>query len=393
MTSCWGPSMPINNRIADLTDEIAGWRHDFHAHPELQYDVQRTAARIAELLTSFGVDEVATGIGRTGVVGVIRGNRPGKVRGLRAEMDALPMTEATGLDYASITPGHMHACGHDGHSAMLLGAAKYLAESRDFAGTAVFIFQPAEEGGAGGRAMAEDGLFSRWPIEDVYALHNLPGVPLGQFVTRPNAIMASVDTFDILIEGRGGHAAWPHVVADTIVATGQIITALQTIVSRETNPLHAAVVSVTRIDAGTAYNVMPDTARLSGTLRALDAGVRDRNEQRLIEIAEGIALALNVKATVTVDRVCGVVINDPACTSIAAATAADIAGPDNVATDMDPLMGGDDFCYLLDHRPGSYVFVGNGDSAGLHTVTYDFNDQLIPIGVSYWVRLMQGAGV
>jgi len=384
--------MPINNRIADLTNEIAGWRHDFHAHPELQYDVHRTAARIAELLTSFGVDEVATGIGRTGVVGMIRGNRPGRMRGLRAEMDALPMTEATGLAYASTIPGHMHACGHDGHSAMLLGAAKYLAETRDFAGTAVLIFQPAEEGGAGGRAMAEDGLFTRWPVEDVYALHNLPGIPEGQFVTRPNAIMASADTFDILIEGKGGHAAWPHALADTIVATGQIITALQTIVSRETNPLHSAVVSVTRIEAGSTHNVMPDTARLSGTLRALDADVRDHNEQRFIEITQGIARALNVKATVTVDRVCGVVSNDPARTAIAAATAAEIIGKDNVRVDMDPLMGGDDFCYLLDHRPGSYVFVGNGDSAGLHTVTYDFNDRLIPIGVSYWVKLMQTAG-
>lgn len=384
--------MPINNRIADLTDEIAGWRHDFHAHPELQYDVYRTAARIAELLTSFGVDEVATGIGKTGVVGVIRGNRPGKMRGLRAEMDALPMTEATGLTYASTITGHMHACGHDGHSAMLLGAAKYLAETRDFSGTAVLIFQPAEEGGAGGRAMAEDGLFARWPVEDVYALHNLPGIPEGQFVTRPKAIMASADTFDILIEGKGGHAAWPHAVADTIVATGQIISALQTIVSRETNPLHAAVISVTRIEAGSAHNVMPDTARLSGTLRALDAGVRDHNEQRFIEITQGIARALNVKATVTIDRVCGVVSNDPARTAIAVATAAEIVGKDNVRVDLDPLMGGDDFCYLLDHRPGSYVFVGNGDSAGLHTVTYDFNDKLIPIGVSYWVKLMQAAG-
>ncbi len=383
--------MPVNNRIADLAGEIAGWRHDFHAHPEVLYEVHRTAARVAELLESFGVDDLATGVGRTGVVGVIHGNRPGKMIGLRAELDALPMTEATGLAHASQNEGRMHACGHDGHTAMLLGAAKYFAETRDFAGSVALIFQPAEEGGAGGRAMAEDGLFTRWPIEEVYALHNMPGVPLGHFATRPNAIMASADTFEIVIEGRGGHAAWPHATADVVVAAGQIITALQSIVSRETNPLLAAVVSITQMEAGSTHNVMPDRARLAGTLRALDPDVRVHVEKRLIEIAEGVAWALNVKARVHVDHICGVVVNDPSRTALCARVAGELAGRDKVDATMVPLMGGDDFCYLLDHRPGGYVFVGNGDTSGLHTVTYDFNDDLIPIGVSYWVRLVQAA--
>jgi len=383
--------MPFNNRIADLAHEAAAWRHDFHAHPEVLYEVHRTAARISELLTGFGVDEVATGIGGTGVVGIVHGNRPGKTIGLRAEMDALPMTEATGLPYASTYPGRMHACGHDGHAAMLLGAAKYLSETRDFAGSVALIFQPAEEGGAGGRAMAEGGLFQRWPIEEVYALHNMPGVPEGHFMTRPNAILASADTFDIVIEGKGGHAAWPHTIADVIVAAGQIIAALQTIVSRETDPLKSAVLSLTRLEGGSAYNVMPDSARLSGTFRALDTGVRDRVEKRLVEISEGIAAALNVRATVTIDRICGVVANDPSRTAFCADVATALVGAEKVTTDMDPLMGGDDFCYLLDHRPGSYVFVGNGDTAALHTVQYDFNDRLIPLGVAYWVRLVQAA--
>lgn len=383
--------MPVINRIADMAEEIAAWRHDFHAHPEIMYEVPRTAARVAELLTSFGVDSVVRGIGRTGVVGIIHGNRPGRMIGLRAELDALPMTEATGLPHASTVAGHMHACGHDGHMAMVLGAAKYLAETRDFAGSVAVIFQPAEEGGAGGLAMVEDGLFDRWPIAEVYALHNLPGVPEGKIITRPGALLASADTFDIVIEGRGGHAAWPHGSADPIAAAGQILTALQTIVARNTNPLQSAVVSVTQMQAGSAYNVIPDVARLAGTLRTLDPVLRDQVAARLRDIATGVGAALGVSVTVTVDRITGVVVNDPAQMALCAQVATDLVGSDLVDVEMLPLMGGDDFSYMADQRPSCYVFMGNGDSTALHTVGYDFNDRIIPVGTSYLVRLAQAA--
>ena len=381
--------MPVLNRISNWLPDIIGWRHDFHAHPELMYDVHRTAARVAELLRSFDLDEVATGIGQTGVVGVIRGNRPGPTIALRADMDALPMQEATGLPHASSVAGKMHACGHDGHTAMLLGAARYLAETRDFAGSVVVIFQPAEEGGAGGLAMADDGLFDRWPIEQVHAMHNLPGFAEGQFLTRPGALLASADTFDIHLSAKGGHAAWPHTTADPIVAAGQIIGALQTIVSRGTSPLASAVVSVTKVEAGSAYNVIPGTATISGTLRSLDRTLRDQLERRLDEIATGVGGALGCDVVTKVDRICGVVVNDPVCTTLAARAAAKVVGASMVNTEMEPLMGGDDFAFMSERRPGSYVFVGNGNSSGLHTVTYDFNDAIIPTGISYWVALAQ----
>jgi len=384
--------MPVLNRIAGLTAEVTGWRHDFHMHPELMYDVHRTAARVAELLRSFGVDEVATGIGRTGVVGIIRGSRPGRTVGLRADMDALPMTETEGRPHGSTVPGRMHACGHDGHTAMLLGAAKYLAETRDFAGSVAVVFQPAEEGGAGGLAMAEDGLFTRWPIEEIYALHNLPGLPEGHVATRPGALLASADTFDIVVTGRGGHAAWPHETVDPVAAAGQIITALQTVVARGTGPLQSAVLSVTRVQAGSAHNIIPDTALLSGTLRSLDPELRDLLARRLEEIAAGVGAALGCRVAVTVDRITGVVMNDPARTELCARVAAQVAGEGNVDTGMAPMMGGDDFSYMADRVPACYVFMGNGDGPGLHTTGYDFNDRIIPAGISYWVALAQAAG-
>lgn len=385
------PVRPVINRVADIAPEIVGWRHDFHAHPELMYDVDRTAGRVADLLRSFGVDEVATGLGRTGVVGIIRGNRPGRTVGLRADMDALPMIEETGLPHASTVPGRMHACGHDGHTAMLLGAARYLAETRDFAGTVAVIFQPAEEGGAGGLAMARDGLFDRWPIERVYALHNMPGIAEGRFVTRPGAILASADFFEITVTGRGGHAAWPHSCADPIVAAGQIITALQGIVARNSDPLLSAVLSVTRISGGSANNIIPDAVRMGGTIRTLDGQTRDMIARRITEVAEGVAVAMGVRAQVTIDRITGVVMNHPAETALCAQVAADLVGPEKVETDMTPVMGGDDFSYMSDLRPACYLFIGNGDSAALHTTGYDFNDSIIPVGVSYWVRLAQAA--
>lgn len=383
--------MPILNRINDLAEEITAWRHDFHAHPELMYEVHRTAARVAELLQSFGVDEVATGLGQSGVVGIIHGNRPGRTIGLRADMDALPMDEATGLPHASTIPGRMHACGHDGHTAMLLGAAKYLTETRDFAGSVAVIFQPAEEGGAGGLAMVEDGLLDRWPIEQVFALHNLPGEPEGRVVTRPGALLASADTFDIVIRVKGGHAAWPHMTPDPVVIAGQIVTALQTIVSRGTGPLQSAVVSVTQIHAGSAYNVIPEQAHLAGTIRTLDPDLRDLVARRLKDIATGVSVALGASVEVKLDRITGVVMNDPVLTEFCAGIAGEIVGSANVDSAMEPLMGGDDFSYLADLRPACYVFMGNGDSGALHTTGYDFNDRIIPTGVSYWIRLAQAA--
>jgi len=384
---------PINNRIADLVPEVTAWRHDFHAHPEILYDVERTAGRVAELLRSFGVDEVATGLGRTGVVGIIRGNRPGRTIGLRADMDALPMTEETGLPYASTVPGRMHACGHDGHTAMLLGAAKYLAETRDFAGTVALIFQPAEEGGAGGLAMAKDGLFERWPIEKVYALHNMPGVEEGRVQTTPGAIMASADFFEITITGKGGHAAWPHNCADPIVAAGQMLSAMQAIVARNADPLKAAVISVTQIAGGTANNVIPDSVKMGGTIRTLDKATHAMVTRRVGEVVEGIAAALGVKAEVSIHAITGVVVNDPKEVELCASVAAGLFGADKVETDMTPLMGGDDFSYMSDLKPACYVFMGNGDSAALHTTGYNFNDNIIPLGISYWVRLAQSATV
>lgn len=384
--------MPVINRIAEFADEVAGWRRDFHLHPELGYDVHRTAARVAELLDSFGVDEITTGIGRTGVVAVIKGQEPGPTIGLRADMDALPINERTGKPWASQNAGKMHACGHDGHTAMLLGAAKYLSETRNFAGTAVLIFQPAEEGGAGGRAMIEDGLMERFGIEEVYGLHNMPGRPLGSFAIRAGGIMAASDEFNITIEGSGGHAAIPHTTVDPVVVAAQLIIALQTLVSRSVNPMRSAVLSVTMLRAGDAFNVIPQTVKLTGTIRTLDEDVRDFMEKRLREISSGIATTFGARADVHYRRGYPVTVNDEAATAYAAAVAAKVVGPERVDGDTDASMGGEDFSYMLRARKGAYIFLGNGDSSDLHSDTYDFNDELIPLGVSYWVKLMESAG-
>ncbi len=385
--------MPIVNRFADFHADIVAWRHDLHEHPELLYDVHRTAASVADRLRDFGVDEVSTGIGRTGVVGVIRGRKTqsGKVIGLRADMDALPIAEKTDRPYASTVPGMMHACGHDGHTAMLLGAARYLAETRNFDGTAVVIFQPAEEGGGGGKAMIEDGLLDRWAIQQVYGMHNLPGLPVGRFAMRPGPIMASTDEFTITIAGRDGHAARPHMTIDPIVVGAEMVVALQTIVSRNVDPLDAAVVSVTRFHAGTAYNVIPETAEIAGTVRCLSGAVRDLAERRIGEIARGIAAAHGAGISLFYDRNYPITVNDPAAVGFAAGIAAGVAGEANVATDAPPLLAGEDFSYMLEQRPGAFVFIGNGDSAGLHSAGYDFNDEIIPLGCSYWARLVETA--
>ncbi|MBA4207675.1 M20 aminoacylase family protein [Pannonibacter phragmitetus] len=385
--------MPVVNRIADLADEIASWRRDFHENPEIMYETVRTAAKVADLLRSFGLDEVVTGIGRTGVVGVIRGKNggAGRVIGLRADMDALPIAEMTGLPYASKTPGKMHACGHDGHTSMLLGAAKYLAETRNFNGTAVVIFQPAEEGGAGAKAMIDDGLMTRWAIDEVYSLHNLPGLPVGEFAIRKGPIMAATDEFRITITGRGGHAAKPHETVDPIIVGTQIVSALQTIASRAVNPLDSVVVSVTIFEAGTAFNVIPETATLRGTIRSLTDATRDLAEKRLNDIVNALCTAYGATAEIEFRRGYPVTANHDDQTDFAVSVAEEIAGPERVQRETEPMMGGEDFSYMLLERPGAYIFAGNGDSASLHHPRYNFNDGLIPSGSSYFVRLVEKA--
>ena len=388
--------MPIVNRVADLHDEIIAWRRDMHAHPELLYDVHRTAASVAEKLKSFGCDEVVPGIGRTGVVGVIRGRKTGgkaggKVVGLRADMDALPLEEETGLPYKSTVPGKMHACGHDGHTAMLLGAAKYLAETRNFAGTAVVIFQPAEEGGAGALAMVKDGLIARFGIDEVYGMHNFPGLPVGEFAIRPGPIMASADHIAIELEGKGGHAARPHLSIDTILVGAQIINQLQSVVARNVDPLEAAVVSICMFQSGHTDNVIPQHAKLRGTARALTVEVRDLLRERINAIVEGTARLYGAKAKITYSNGYPVVVNHERQTAFAAGVAREIVGNDKVDIDVPPLMGAEDFAFMLNERPGAFILCGNGDSAGLHHPAYDFNDEAIPIGTSYWVRLAESA--
>ena len=385
--------MPIVNRIADQHREITEWRRDFHAHPELLYDVHRTASSVADKLKAFGCDEVVTGIGRTGVVGVIRGwkGKSDKTIGLRADMDALPIEEATDLPYKSTVPGKMHACGHDGHTAMLLGAARYLAETRNFAGTAVIIFQPAEEGGAGGKAMVQDGLMERFGINEIYGMHNYPGMPVGEFGLRPGAIMAAADYVQIDIEGKGAHAARPHLGIDTVLVGAQIINALQSIVSRNVDPLEAAVVSICMFHAGSTDNVIPQTAQLRGTARSLIPAVQELLEKRVPEIAETTAKLYGAKATVKYRRGYPVLKNHAVQAEFAASVAAQIAGADKVDTSLAPVMGAEDFSFMLNTRPGAFIFVGNGDSAGLHHPAYNFNDEVIPIGTSYWAKLVETA--
>ena len=385
--------MPIVNRVADLQPDIQAWRRDIHESPELGYDVHRTAAFVAERLRAFGCDEVATGLGRTGVVGVIKGRKPAgkgeiKVIGLRADMDALPIEEATKLPYASRTPGKMHACGHDGHTAMLLGAARYLSETRNFAGDAVVIFQPAEEGGFGAAAMIKDGLLDRFAIDQIYGMHNGPGIPVGSFAIRPGPIMASTDAVNIHIEGRGGHAARPHISIDSVLVGAQLVTALQSIVSRSVDPLESAVVSMCEFHAGNARNVIPQTAELKGTVRTLTPEVRALVEKRLREVVEGVARMTGAKINLDYERGYPVVVNHAAQTDVAIQVAKQVAGDGNVL-EMPPLMGGEDFAYMLEQRPGAFIFCGNGDSAGLHHPAYDFNDEAIVFGTSYWIKLVE----
>jgi len=382
--------MPLLNRAAELQTEVTEWRRHLHTKPELLFAVENTAAFVENKLREFGVDEIVTGLGRTGVVGLIRGNHgEGRTIGLRADMDALPMTETSGKPWASTVPGKMHACGHDGHTAMLLGAAKYLAETRNFKGAVAVIFQPAEEGGGGGNEMVKDGMMERFSIGEVYGMHNMPGMPLGQFGTRVGPIMASTDEFTITVDGRGGHAAQPHKTVDPIVIGSQIVNALQTIASRTVDPLASVVVSVTKFNAGFAHNIIPEQATLAGTVRTLRPEVRDLAEARIKQISESLASAYGAKVTVSYGRNYPVTVNHRDETGHALAAAADIAGESKVSADLDPMMGGEDFSYMLLARPGAFIFIGNGETAGLHNPAYDFNDEAIPHGISYWVKLAE----
>lgn len=380
--------MPVKNRAAEFQEEVAGWRRDIHEHPEILYDTHRTSALVAEKLKSFGCDEVVTGIGRTGVVAVIRGrsDTKGRAIGLRADMDALPMQEQTGLPHASKIPNAMHACGHDGHTAMLLGAAKYLAETRNFDGTAVVIFQPAEEGGNGGEAMVKDGMMERFGIDEVYAIHNSPGIEAGKFAIRPGPILASVDEFTLHLKGRGGHGAKPHMTVDTTVMMCHMISALQTIVSRNMDPIEKAVMTLTSAETSSkAFNVIPDAAEVRGTIRTHSEEVRAMIPQRIKEIADGVARSFGGSVEVEMRIGVPVTINDEAATEYAREAAEAVTSCEDVPI----LMGGEDFSFMLMERPGAMIRLGNGNSAGLHHPEYDFNDEIIPAGISWFAEVVE----
>ena len=382
--------MPIKNRLAEMHAEITAWRRDLHENPELMYDTHRTASVVAAKLREFGCDEVAEGIGRTGVVGLIKGKADtrGDVVGLRADMDALPILEATALPYASKTPGKMHACGHDGHTAMLLGAAKYLAETRNFDGAVAVIFQPAEEGGAGGKAMVEDGLITRFGIKEVYGMHNLPGLPVGTFSIKPGPFYAATDNFTLHVTGVGGHAAKPHVTIDTTLVACHVALALQTIVSRNADPLASIVVSVTSFRTESdAYNVIPERVELRGTVRTFDPTLRKLAEERLKAIVTHTAQAFGAKAEVDWRPGYPAMVNRDVETEYAAQVAHRVSGA--MVVNAPAIMGGEDFAYMLEACPGAYIQIGNGNTADVHHPAYNFNDEAIPAGTSYWAELVE----
>ncbi|MEZ6016623.1 MAG: M20 aminoacylase family protein [Planctomycetota bacterium] len=384
--------MPVRPELVADQAELTAWRRDFHRHPELGYQEVRTSNLVAERLAAWGI-KVHRGIGKTGVVGVLHGRRDGaRAIALRADMDALPMTEENTFEHASATPGVFHGCGHDGHTTMLLGAAQHLARTRDFAGTVYFVFQPAEEGLAGGKAMVDDGLFERFPCDEVYGMHNWPQEPLGVVVARSGPMMAASDLFDIEVEGVGGHAAMPQVTVDPIVIAAHIVTALQSLVARSVDPVDSAVVSVTSIEAGSTYNVIPRVAQLRGTARTFKPATRDLVEAGIARIATHVAAAFGAVARVDYRRNYPATINSERETLYAQASAARVVGAENVVSDRDPCMGGEDFAFMLEERPGSYVWLGQGggpSACNVHHPRYDFNDALLPIGASYWVELVE----
>jgi amidohydrolase len=381
--------MPVKNRFAELHDDITAWRRDIHANPEILFETHRTSALVAEKLRAFGCDEVVEGIGRTGVVGVIKGNTTGsgKVIGLRADMDALPIHEQTGLEYASKTDNAMHACGHDGHTAMLLGAAQYLCETRNFDGTTVVIFQPSEEGGWGVKEMCDDGMMDRWNIQEVYGMHNWPGLPVGHFAIRPGPFFAATDQFDIALEGLGGHAAKPHETVDTTVMASHLVLALQTIASRNADPIDQVVVSVTSFETSSkAFNVIPQGVHLKGTIRTMSVEMRALAETRLKEICKGTAATFGGTADVTYHRGYPRMVNHEEQTEFAADVARSVSGS---CDDAALVMGGEDFAYMLEERPGAYILVGNGDTAMVHHPKYNFDDNAIPAGCSWWSEIIE----
>jgi amidohydrolase len=384
--------MPIVNRIADFHQDLAAWRQEIHAHPETAFEEKRTSDFVARRLQEFGL-EVHRGLAGTGVVGTLRGAAPGtRAIALRADMDALHIHEKNGVAYASQTPGKMHACGHDGHTTMLLGAARYLAETRNFAGSVHFIFQPAEENEGGGRVMVQDGLFEKFPVESVFGMHNWPGMAVGKFALRTGAMMASFDIFEITVQGKGSHAALPHLGIDPVVAAAQIATGLQTITSRNTHPLDSAVVSVTQIHGGDTWNVIPDEVVLRGTARSFKPAVQDAIEAAIHRIAEGVASAMGARVAVRYERRYPPTVNNAAEAAIAGAIASEVVGEANVDRELRPTMGSEDFAFMLQAKPGAYIFIGNGtgdQAVGLHSPHYDFNDEILPIGASYWVRLVE----
>ena len=381
--------MPVINRIADFATDMSAWRRYLHMHPELQFECHETAKFVVKMLREFGVDEIHEGIAKTGVVAIINGKANGPTIGLRADMDALPMQEETGLDYASTIPGKMHACGHDGHTTMLLGAARYLAETRNFAGRVALIFQPAEEGGGGGQVMVQEGILERFDIKEVYALHSGPGDAAGSFYTTPGPILAAADTIHIHITGIGGHGAYPYETADPVVAAVGIVNAIQTIVSRNNRAYEDLVVSVTQIHTGSADNIIPEKAYINGTVRTLSKDTQAMVHKRLAEIVAGHAAAYNVTATLDYEYGYPATINDPEKTAFAASVAREISPLVDDARQYE--MGAEDFSYMLEQRPGAYVYVGNGDSAGLHHPAYDFDDEAAPAGASFFARLIERA--
>jgi hippurate hydrolase len=383
--------MPVINRIADYTPDMTAWRRHLHANPELVFDCHQTAAFVVERLREFGITDIHEGIATSGVVAIIEGQGEGPTIGIRADMDALPMDEVTGLAYASAVDGAMHACGHDGHTTMLLGAARYLAETRNFAGRVALIFQPAEESQGGAGVMVAEGVLDRFDIAEVYALHNAPGTPVGQFYTNPGPIMAAVDEFKIQVNGRGGHGAMPHETADPLIAAVGIVQAIQTIVSRNHYAFDELVVSVTQIHAGSADNVIPDGAWINGTVRTFDKRVQAMVQRRLAEIVAGHAASYGVAAELDYEIGYPATINDPEKTAFAADVAREIAGDAGVVGDAGPEMGAEDFAYFLQERPGAYLFVGNGDTAGLHHPKYDFDDAGAAVGASFFARLIERA--
>lgn len=381
--------MPVKNRFAELQKEIAEWRQDIHQYPEILFETQRTSALVKEKLIEFGCNQVIDGIGKTGVVGVINGktNRTGKVIGLRADMDALPINEETGLEYSSKIPGAMHACGHDGHTSMLLGAAKYLCETRNFDGQAVVIFQPAEEGGGGGLEMCKDGLMKNFKIDEVYGMHNWPGVELGKFAIRSGPFFAASDFIEATISGKGGHAAKPQETIDPTVIASQIVVALQTIASRRADPVKQVVVSITSFETSSnAFNVIPQEVKIKGTVRTLDPDVRDLAEKEFLRITELTAEALGGSADAKFTRGYPVMSNTSEQTEFAAKVARDVAGE---CAEAPLVMGGEDFAYMLEERPGAYILLGNGDSSPVHHPEYNFNDDAIPFGCSWLVELVE----